>query len=57
MCRSMEEMLEEAFKRGIDQSRVENIKIIMKKLQYTAQQAMDLLQIPEKDQPKYLERI
>lgn len=57
MCGSMEEMLEEAFQRGIDQSRVENIKNIMESLNLTAQQAMDVLKIPTADQPKYLAKI
>ena len=53
MYRSMEEMLEEVKVR----TRVEHIRIIMEKLQYTAQQAMDLLKIPADEQPKYLAKI
>ena len=53
----MEDLREESIQRGIDQNRVESIKSIMKKLQYTAQQAMDLLEIPLKEQPKYTEKL
>ena len=57
MCKMMEDLREESIQRGIDQNRVESIKSIMKKLQYTAQQAMDLLEIPLKEQPKYTEKL
>lgn len=33
---------------------VKNIKNIMEKLKYTAEQAMELLDVPVKDQNKYL---
>ena len=57
MCKAMEDLREESIQRGIDQNRVESIKSIMKKLQYTAQQAMDLLEIPLKEQPKYTAKL
>lgn len=61
MCKAMDDLREESIKRGmkrgIDQNRIESIKTIMKKLQYTAQQAMDLLDIPAAEQPKYLAKI
>ena len=41
-----EKILKEAIKEGIEQSRLENIKNVMEGLNYTAQQAMDLLDIP-----------
>ena len=41
-----EKILKEAIKAGIEQSRLENIKNVMEGLNYTAQQAMDLLDIP-----------
>ena len=40
-----EMILKEAIKEGIEQSRLENIKNVMEGLNYTAQQAMDLLDI------------
>ena len=40
-----EKILKEAIKEGIEQSRLENIKNVMEGLNYTAQQAMDLLDI------------
>ena len=43
--------------KGIDQTRLENIKNVMEGLKYTAQQAMELLKIPVSDQPKYLAKL
>lgn len=57
MCKAMEELREESFQRGIDQSRLDSIKSIMETLKYTAQQAMDLLKIPIAEQSKYIERL
>ena len=51
------EMKEEGRAEGIDQNRVESIKNIMKKLKYTARQAMDLLEIPAADREKYLAKL
>ena len=49
--------IERGIQKGIDQNRVESIKNIMKKLKYTAKQAMDLLEIPAVEQPKYLAKL
>ena len=57
MCKAMEDLREESIQRGIDQTRVENIRNIMEGLKYTAQQAMDLLKIPVADQKKYLAKL
>lgn len=57
MCKALEELREESFQRGIDQSRLDSIKSIMETLKYTAQQAMDLLKIPIAEQSKYIERL
>ena len=42
---------------GVDKSRLESIRNVMEGLKYTAQQAMDLLKIPENEQPKYLAKL
>ena len=47
----------EGRKEGIDQNRVESIKTVMKKLKFTAQQAMEFLDIPVTDQKKYLAKL
>ena len=57
MCKAMEDLREESFQRGIDQSRIDSIKSIMETLKYTAQQAMDLLRIPAADQEKYIAKL
>ena len=40
--------------KGIEQTRLENIKNVMEGLKFTAQQAMNLLKIPVEEQSKYL---
>ena len=57
MCELMEQLRDESIQRGIDQTRIESIKNIMKKLGYTIQQAMDLLDIPAEEQKKYMARL
>ncbi len=42
---------------GIDETRLENIKTVMKKLHYSVQQAMEFLDIPLPDQSKYLAKL
>ena len=57
MCKAMEDLREESIQRGIDQTRIENIKTVMEKLAYTAKQAMEFLNIPTADQSKYLAKL
>ena len=57
MCQVMEDMRVEVEQRTEFRTRLESIKAVMEGLTYTAQQAMDLLKIPEADQPKYLAKI
>ena len=52
-----EKILKEAIKEGIDQSRLENIKNVMEGLNYTAQQAMDLLDIPVDERDKLIAKL
>ena len=42
---------------GVDKNRIECIKTVMKKLKYTAQQAMEFLEIPIADRAKYLAKL
>ena len=56
MIREMEAR-EEAREEGIDQTRIESIKSIMKTLKLTVEQAMDALQIPKDDRAKYMARL
>ena len=53
MCEVMEHLRDES----IERTRLEDIKNIMKKLGYTIQQAMDLLDIPAAEQDKYLTKL
>ena len=50
-------MRDEGRKEGIDQSRLENIKNVMEGLNYTAQQAMDLLDIPVDERDKLIAKL
>ena len=52
-----EEGRQEGRAEGVDQTRIESIKSVMAGLKYTAQQAMDLLNIPKGEQAKYMARL
>lgn len=49
--------IEKAADKREEATTLKNIQNIMKKLQYTAQQAMDLLEIPAQDRPKYAAKL
>ena len=51
------EVRAEGREEGIDKTRIENIRTIMKKLKYTAQQAMEFLEIPIADRSKYATKL
>lgn len=53
----IDEEIEKAAEKREETTTLTSIKNIMEGLQYTAQQAMDLLKIPEADQPKYMEKL
>jgi hypothetical protein len=61
MCQAIEEMRQDSrnvgIAQGIEQGRLESIRNLMISLKCTAQQAMDLLQIPASDQSKYLAKL
>ena len=49
-----EEGLEEGMEKGREKERVSSIQKIMAKLGYTAEKAMDFLDIPKEEQGKYI---
>ena len=55
--RIMCEVIEQLRNESIERTRLEDIKNTMKKLGYTIQQAMDLLDIPAAEQDKYLAKL
>ena len=57
MCEVLDRAEARGGARGVDKSRLESIRNVMEGLKYTAQQAMDLLKIPENEQPKYLAKL
>ena len=54
---TMCEVLDRAENKGKEDARLEDIRNIMKNLHVTAQQAMDVLEIPKEDWPMYEERL
>ena len=61
MCEALRELMrpeiDEEIEKEVDKSTLKNIKSVMVKLKYTAQQAMDLLEIPLKEQSKYAAKL
>ena len=61
MCEALRELMrpeiDEEIEKEVDKSTLKNIRNIMTKLKYTAQQAMELLEIPAADQSKYLAKL
>ena len=57
LARLMNEEREEGRVEGIDQSRIEGIKSLMKTLKMTAQEAMEALSIPLSEQSRYLSKL
>ena len=53
----LQEGRQEGLQEGVDQTRVDAIHNLMKKLKYTAKQAMDFLEIPDDDRSKYLAKL
>ena len=62
MCNLSQGFIEEGRKQGLaqgieegtDRERLQNIRSMMKKLKVTASEAMDIIEIPAEEQPKYL---
>ena len=48
-----EEALEEGMEKGKDEMAVSSLRTIMKKMKLSAEGAMDFMDIPAEDQPKY----
>lgn len=65
MCQAIKEMMEderaegraEGHAEGHAEEKLDNIRKMMKNLKLTAKQAMDVLEIPEEEQGRYLEMI
>ena len=61
MCQAIDDMRKESMEKGIEKGAesnlLDNLKKIMTGLNYTAQQAMDLLQVPAADRPKYMAKL
>lgn len=57
MCQAIKEMLEDERTEGRAEGVVHNIRQMMKNLKLTAEQAMDVLEIPAEERSKYLEQL
>ena len=53
MCSAMKKFQEDAIQKGKAEGRINSIRILMKKLNQTAEEAMDMLDIEEKDREMY----
>ena len=47
------EIREEALEEGEEKATVSNLRTVMKKMKLSAEKAMDFMDIPAEDQPKY----
>ena len=58
LAQGIEQGIERGIERGIeegtDRERLQNIRSMMRKLKVTASEAMDIIEIPAEEQPKYL---
>ena len=52
--RGIEQGIERGIEEGTDRERLQNIRSMMRKLKVTASEAMDIIEIPAEEQPKYL---
>jgi hypothetical protein len=57
MCQAMQELMKDEIDEKITESKIEDIKNIMDELKYTAEQAMDLLKIPQQKRSAYLSKL
>ena len=53
MCEVLDRIEKNGVEKGVEKAQLSNIKSLMETLKFTAQQAMDALQIPKADQSKY----
>ena len=57
MWKAFEDMQNEAMEKGKELNMLESIKNVMLSLKVEAQQAMDVLRVPEEDRPKYMAKL
>ena len=57
MCKAFEETRNEGIAKGREQERLENIRTFMKKLNLSAEQVMNVMDIPAEEQSKYLAKL
>ncbi len=54
MCEILEELRREGIEQGERRKSLSDLRTLMEKLHYTAQQALDFFEVPEADRPLYL---
>ncbi len=54
MCEIFEELRREGIEQGERHKSLSDLRTLMEKLHYTAQQALDFFEVPEADRPLYL---
>ena len=54
LAQGIEQGIERGIEEGTDRERLQNIRSMMRKLKVTASEAMDIIEIPAEEQPRYL---
>ena len=54
LAQGIEQGIERGIEEGTDRECLQNIRSMMRKLKVTASEAMDIIEIPAEEQPKYL---
>ena len=57
MCKAFEETRNEGIAKGREEERLENIRSFVKKLNLSAEQVMNVMNIPPEEQTKYLAKL
>ena len=57
MCEALQELMKDEITEKVTESKLEDVKNIMKKLSYTAEQAMDLLSVSESQRKLILDKL
>ena len=57
MCEALQELMKDEITEKVTESKLEDVKNIMKKLSYTAEQAMDLLSVSESQRRLILDKL
>ena len=57
MCNLSDHIEEKAIQRGISEERFSNLRAVMENLNLTAEQAMDVLNVPQEERAQYMAKL